>query len=124
MSLLTIVGVQVVDVGVSKGATGDGITTDSNADDGTDSTEDLVEHRFRDGEIEFSNVQRSTGTRSSRGSSGSGTERSVGRCCRSSGGLDGSFGRFLSLDDGSLDGSDLFEDLGGRSDGGRDFGHV
>lgn len=58
---LTIVGVQVVDIRVPKRATRDSITTDTNARDGSDHTEDLVKHSFSDSGVKFSNIETSAG---------------------------------------------------------------
>jgi hypothetical protein len=55
---LTIRSGVVVDIGVSKGATGDGVTADTDRGDSTDLGEELEEHGLSDGGVEFSDVKR------------------------------------------------------------------
>ncbi|ROV94110.1 hypothetical protein VPNG_09340 [Cytospora leucostoma] len=73
-SLLTITGGVVVHVCVAQGATGDGITANTDGGDRADLGEELEEHGFGDGGVELANVQRGGGSmvRSSRVGGGSG----------------------------------------------------
>lgn len=103
---LTIVGVEVVDIGVTERSSRDGVSTNSNARDGTDHAEDLVEHRFCDGRVEFSNVEGSRGRGTSVG--GGGLDSRGGSVSSGGGGsgFGGSFGNGSGSGDlGSLDGS-------------------
>jgi hypothetical protein len=95
-SSLAVSRVEVVDVGVSKGSSGDGVSADSDArvkvskalvdsprhspGDGTNHVEDLEEHGLGDGVVELTNVE--TGARASLvggwGSGGSSSGSAVG----------------------------------------------
>lgn len=55
---LAVSGGVVVDIGVSKGATGDGIAADADRGDRTDLGEELEQHGLCDGGVKFSDVQR------------------------------------------------------------------
>jgi len=74
-SLLTISSSVVVDVGVAEGATGDGITANTDRSDGTDLREKLEEHSLGDRGVELADVERGRvlGVRVSRGGGGSGS---------------------------------------------------
>lgn len=60
---LTVSGVEVVDVGVSERAAGDGVAADTDRGNGADHVEDLKELSLRDGDVELSDVERSRGRR-------------------------------------------------------------
>jgi len=68
-SLLAIGSSIVVDIGITKGAAGDGVTADTDRGDSTDLGEELEEHSLGDGGVKLANVEggRVLGVRSSGG---------------------------------------------------------
>ena len=127
---LTIVGVQVVDVSVTKRSSRNSVSTNSNARDRANHAKDFVEHRLRNGRIEFSDVEGGGRGRSSVG--GSSFDRRGGSVSSSgsgNGGLSGVGSGSGSGDLGGLDGgSDDFRrgsddgSFGGRHYGNEDSG--
>lgn len=55
---LSVSSIEVVDVGVSQGSSGDGVPADSDGSHGPDHVEDLEEHGLGDGGVELSDVKR------------------------------------------------------------------
>jgi len=55
--LLAISSGVVVNIGIAKGATSNGITANTNGSNGTDLREELKEHSFSDGWVEFTNIK-------------------------------------------------------------------
>jgi hypothetical protein len=56
-STLTVSGVVVVDVGVTQGAAGDGITADTDRGDLADGREELVEHSLSHGGVKLADIE-------------------------------------------------------------------
>lgn len=88
-SSLTIVGVEVVDVCVTKRSSSDGVSADSDALNRSDHVEDLEQHGLSDSGVKFTDVQGSRGRNRGSGSGGSVGSTTLG----SSGGRGSASGR-------------------------------